>query len=152
MDDFLRKIYKLFRLKVKFALVSLVATSFDLLFYSLFVLVILAADGTPASPREMTVVTFVGAFCGMLINFFLQKRFVFDLKRKVSTAFILAVCVSLVGILLNTGIVGFFSKIDWFTAEEWRKILPKLFATGTVFFYNFYMKRLVFEGRVFAVD
>lgn len=152
MDDFLHKVFKLFQLKIKFAMVSLVATGFDFLLYGLFVLIIFPADGTPTTREEMIAITLCGAFCGMLINFFLQKRFVFDLKRKVSTAFILAICVSLGGIALNAGIVAWLSNFAWFLSSDFHKLLPKIIATGTVFLYNFYLKRLVFEGRVFEVD
>jgi len=152
MNEFLRKIFILFRLKLKFAAVSLVATAFDIGFYSTFIFFILPADGTEATSTEMTVIAAIGSFCGMLINFFLQKRFVFDLQRKVSTAFIMAICVSLVGVFLNASIVAFLSKYEFFMQSGLYKILPKIIATGIVFFYNFYLKRYVFEKRVFSVD
>lgn len=152
MNEFLRKIFILFKLKLKFAAVSLVATAFDIGFYSTFILLIFPADGTEATDTEMTLAAAGGSLCGMLINFFLQKRFVFDLQRKISIAFILAICVSLVGVSLNTGIVALLSKYEFFMQSGLYQILPKIIATGIVFFYNFYMKRYVFEKRFFSVD
>ncbi len=152
MNGFLRKIFILFKLKLKFAAVSLVATVFDFAFYSTFILLIFPLDGTEATRTEMITITAIGSFIGMLINFFLQKRFVFDLQRTVSTAFILALCVSLVGVSINTGIVAWLSQYAFFVQDGLFKILPKIIATGTVFFYNFYMKRFVFEKRFFSVD
>ena len=152
MQEVIRKIFILFKLKLKFAAVSLVATGFHFVFYSLFVLVIFPADGTPATSKEITIITAIGAFIGMLINFFMQKRFVFDLQRTVSSAFILALMVSLVGIAINTGIVAWLTKYSFFMQSGLHKLLPQLIATGTVFFYNFYLKRFIFEKRFFSVD
>ena len=152
MNEFLRKIFILFKLKLKFAAVSLVATSFDFLFYSTFVLLIFPLDGTDATRTEMITVTAIGGCIAVLINFFLQKRFVFDLKRKVSTTFILALCISLLGIVANTGIVAWLSKYAFFVQDGFYRILPKIIATGIVFFPNFYMRRFVFEKRFFSID
>ncbi len=155
MSEFLRKIFILFKLKLKFATVSLAATTFDIVFYSTFILYIFPMDGTDATAAEIKYTAAIGAFIGMLINFFLQKRFVFDLNRKISTAFTLALCVSLIGIFINTNIVTWLSQYTLFMQDGLYglyKILPKLIATGIVFFYNFYMKRFIFEKRFFSVD
>ena len=152
MNATLRKAIILFKLKLKFATVSLAATAFDFLFYSFFVLLILPDDGSPSTRQKIIIVTAVGAFIGMLINFFMQKRFVFDLQRKVSVALMLAIGVSLGGVFLNTSIVAFLSDYDFFLQSKFHKILPKITATGLVFFYNFYLKRYVFEKRFFSVD
>lgn len=152
MSEFLRKIFILFKLKLKFAAVSLVATSFDFLFYSTFILTIFPLDGTEATRKEMIVITAISGCIAVLINFFLQKRLVFNLKRKVSTTFILAMCLSLLGIVANTIIVAWLSKYDFFVQGGFYKVLPKIIATGVVFIPNFYLRRFVFEKRFFSID
>ena len=152
MYEFFQKIFILFKLKLKFAAVSLVATSFDFLFYSTFVLLICPLDGTAATRKEMIVITAVSASLAVLINFFLQKRFVFDLQRKVSITFILALCLSSLVIVANIVIVAWLSKYAFFLQTEFYKLLPKIIATVVIFFPNFYLRRFVFEKRFFSVD
>jgi putative flippase GtrA len=85
----------------------------------------------------------------MIVNFFLQKRFVFALQRKVHTAFILAIVVSLGGIALGTLIIWALNHWPFFQVHQY---ITKLCATGLVFFYNFYLKRFVFEKRFLSFD
>ncbi|MEZ5056632.1 MAG: GtrA family protein [Saprospiraceae bacterium] len=80
----------------------------------------------------------------VVINFTLQKKYIFDLQRRVRTAFILSVLVSLGGLLLSTGIIYFLTRDSFFMENQ---IITKLIATGLVFFYNFYLKRFVFEKK-----
>jgi putative flippase GtrA len=122
-------------LKTKFALSSLVATLVD---YSIYLFLVY----TVFSP---TISNIISASCGMVINFLLQKKYVFELKRKVLTAFQLSVLVSVGGIAISTFIVTFLSDINFFNTHQY---ITKLLATGIVFFYNFYLKRFVFEKRL----
>lgn len=82
----------------------------------------------------------------VIINFTLQKRFIFTLERKVKTAFILSLLVSVGGLILSTGIIFVLTRQAFFMEHQ---IITKLIATGLVFFYNFYFKRFVFEKRFF---
>lgn len=135
MNKLFLQFKKLFFLKIKFATTSLVATTVDVgLFYIL----------THFFDTESVPATLIAASCGMVINFFMQKRFVFALKRGLYTAFTLSMLVSLSGVGLDVLIVWFLSRFPFFQAYV---ILPKLIAKGIIFFYNFYLKRFVFEGR-----
>ncbi|MGB0840548.1 MAG: GtrA family protein, partial [Chitinophagales bacterium] len=97
----------------------------------------------------------VSAFLGMVINFILQKQFIFILRRKLRTAFLISFVTSIIGISISTAIVYAFTKnnILFYPFDqvplivENYQFLVKLFATGIVFFYNFYMKRFAFEKR-----
>lgn len=80
----------------------------------------------------------------MLTNFMLQKRFLFSLNRKLSSAFILSMIFSLVGLGLNTAVVAGLSRIPFFYEFQ---IIAKIMASGAIFFYNYYTKRLAFERR-----
>lgn len=134
IKDIRTKLKDLFLLKAKFAMTSAVATTLDYVVY-------LSLVNRVFSPALSNVISYS---CGMVLNFILQKRFVFDLQRSVSKAFMLSMLVSLGGMGLSTLIVSSLSKIDFF---DTRQYITKIIATGMVFFYNFYLKRYVFEKR-----
>lgn len=129
-----QKLKSLFLLKAKFAMTSAVATTLDYVVYLLLVNRVF----TPA------VSNIISYSCGMVLNFMLQKRFVFDLQRSVSKAFGLSMLVSLGGMGLSTLIVSSLSRVEFF---DTRQYITKIIATGIVFFYNFYLKRYVFEKK-----
>lgn len=134
------KIYKLFLLKAKFAASSLVATSVNVGLYMLLVKWVLM------NPVPSEVISYSVA---VIINFILQKQFVFTLKRKLSHAFIFSMLVSVGGLIISTAIIYFLNLQAFFQENQ---LLTKLTAVGIVFFYNFYFKRYVFEKRFFKVD
>ena len=139
MDTFWKQVRKLLALKAKFALSGLVATSVD---YGLYMLLV----ERMLSPVASNVVSYSFA---VVINFLMQKRFVFQLKGSANRAFVLSMIVSGVGLLLSTALVYGLTKIAFL---DQRQYLLKLIATGIIFFYNFYMKRYVFERRLIEVD
>lgn len=139
MDGILLKLKKLFLLKVRFAMTSSVATLID---YGLYIALVY----TVFTPVPSNIIS---ASCGMLVNFFLQKKFVFDLQRKVYHAFFMAIAVSLGGIALGTTIIWGLNHWPFFQVHQY---VTKLCATGLVFFYNFYLKRYVFEKRFVSFD
>jgi putative flippase GtrA len=143
MNSFWYKVRKLFLLKLRFALTSSVATIID---YGIYLALVYTLF-------EPAISNLISASCGLLVNFFLQKKYVFSLNRKLSHAFFMAVGVSLGGIGLGTLIIWGLTSIPvYIISEDITKIAVKLIATGLVFFYNFYMKRFVFEKRFFKVD
>ncbi len=131
------KLLRLITLKMKFAMTSGLATAVD---YSVYIGLVHYFF----SPVVSNVISYS---CGMVINFLLQKKFVFSLQRSVSQAFMLSLLVSLGGLLLSTGIIYLLNKIIMLTNYQF---IIKLIATGIVFFYNFYFKRFVFEKRFFS--
>nr|WP_256534338.1 GtrA family protein [Lewinella sp. JB7] len=92
-------------------------------------------------PLPATVVAYSSS---VVLNFFLQRYFVFELRRSLRSAFALSMLVSLGGLLLDASIVYGLHYFPLFGSREW---LIKGVATGVVFFYNYYGKRRVFEGR-----
>lgn len=134
MENFLAKAKELVWMKAKFAVTGSIATVVDTtLFYFLEKYVM---DAVPAN--------IISYSCGMVVNFILHKRFIFDLQRKVSTAFILSLAVSLGGMAISTLIIYILSQYPFFQEIP---IVAKLISTGVVFFYNFYLKRYVFEKK-----
>jgi putative flippase GtrA len=122
----------LLRLKLRFAMTSVVATAVD---YTLYLILV----DRVFEPVVANVVSFSTA---VLVNFTLQKRFVFALRRKTWVVFVLAILVSIGGLILSTGIIAGLNQSAFFRGRQY---LTKLVATGIVFFYNFYLKRFAFE-------
>jgi putative flippase GtrA len=125
---------KLFILKAKFASSSAVATVVD---YTLYIVLV-------KNLFSPVVSHIISASTGMLINFFLQKRYIFQLNRKVSHAFIMSIGVSIGGILLGSLFIYLLNKIAFFADNQY---ITKLLVTGAIFFYNFYFKRYSFEKK-----
>jgi len=125
---------QLFVLKAKYATTSAIATALEYVMFGL-----LKYQGFAGTYAHI-----ISYACGMVLNFLLQKRFIFDLKRSLSTAFLMAMMVSLGGMALSTGIFVTLTQWEWFHQNDY---VAKMIATGIVFFYNFYLKRFVFEKK-----
>ena len=128
------KLWGLFQMKARFAMTGAVATTVDYVIYLLLA-------GKVFSPVVSNIISYS---CGMVINFLLQKRFVFSLKGSAYKAFALSLMVSLGGMALSTGIIYVLTQKAFFNEHQY---ITKLCATGVVFFYNFYLKRYVFERK-----
>lgn len=126
---------KLFLLKGKYATTSLVATLFEYGLYSLFVYALILGK------TKAHIVSFAMA---MVVNFLLQRFFVFKLNRPVLKVFMMAMMVSLGGLLLSSFI---FTSLLRFSFFEYHHYLAKIMASGTTFLYNFYLKRFSFEKK-----
>lgn len=125
---------ELFLLKFKFALTSLVATVID---YGLYMILVYQSF-TPV------IANTIAYTIAVIINFTLQKKFVFSMEREAKRVFLLAVGVSVVGLGLSNLIIWKLTQYSFFMDYQF---LTKLIATGLVFFWNFYMKRFVFEKK-----
>lgn len=126
-------IWKHFLLQVKFALSGAVATSVDYVFYLLLV-------HNLFKPAPSNVIS---CSLSMYINFLLQRKYVFKLKGSISKTFIISIIVSIGGLLLSTCIVYGLTQSTYYLERQY---FTKLIATGTIFFYNFYLKRYIFES------
>ena len=118
----------------KFGASSVVATGADILLFT-FVF----TQFLPVFESEI-----LSGFIGMLINFVLQKRFVFHLQRNQYLAFFMSVGFSLFGLFLGGFLIQSLVKIELLATYL---ILPKLIVTGFKFFFNYYTKRWVFEKK-----
>ena len=122
--------------KVKFATTSAFATAID---YGIFLGLVYATTTLPY------IANIISYSISMIINFLLQKKFIFSLERKLHYTFLLSVTFSLLGLVLSTSLIYFFSLNSFLNAHQY---LTKLLVTGIVFFYNFYLKRFAFEKRM----
>ena len=129
-----RKVWVFGREKLPFALTGLVATGIN---YGLYLLLV----DRYLPPLPATLIAYSSS---VVLNFFLQRYFVFELRRSLRSAFALSMLVSVGGLLLDAAIVYGLHYFPLFGDREW---LIKGVATGGVFFYNYYGKRRVFEGR-----
>ena len=118
----------------KFGASSVVATGADILLFT-FVF----TQFLPVFESEI-----LSGFIGMLINFVLQKRFVFHLQRNQYLAFFMSVGFSLFGLFLGGFLIQSLVKIELLATYL---ILPKLILTGFKFFFNYFTKRWVFEKK-----
>lgn len=118
----------------KFGASSVVATGADILLFT-FVF----TQFLPVFESEI-----LSGFIGMLINFVLQKRFVFHLQRNQYLAFFMSVGFSLFGLFLGGFLIQSLVKIELLATYL---ILPKLIVTGFKFFFNYFTKRWVFEKK-----
>jgi putative flippase GtrA len=128
------KLWKLFLLKAKFAASGAVATSVDYFLYLFLV-------GRDMAPVTANLISYS---CAVVLNFIMQKRFVFKLQGSSKRAFLLSVLVSIGGLGLSTAIIYGLTQFAFFNEQQY---VTKLIATGLVFFYNFYLKRYVFERK-----
>lgn len=95
---------------------------------------------------EPVVANTISFSIAVVINFVLQKAVVFSVKRSAKRIFLLAILVSVGGLILSNGIILALSSQPFFAERQY---LTKLITTGVVFFYNFYLKRYAFEKRFF---
>jgi len=130
----LKSLLELFKLKLQFGFASLLATGID---YTVFLLLIgLDFDAVKAH--------YVSASLGMLVNFLVQNQYVFLRERALLTTFLLSMTVSVIGIVLGGFLMGWIQQFPFWNAHLY---LAKIVVTGLIFFYNFYLKRFVFEKR-----
>ena len=119
--------------KLKFAATSSAATAVDYLLYLLLVYIIIK------TPYLSNIVSYSVA---VLVNFYLQRRFIFDLKRKVHHAFMWSMFFSFLGLLLSTTLIYVLSLNPFLCVHQY---ITKFIVTGILFFYNFYTKQFAFE-------
>jgi putative flippase GtrA len=120
--------------QAKFLTSSVIATGVDYLLYLL--LHWLWFDPVTAHSISYPI--------AVVVNFYLQKRFIFDLKRKAHHAFAISMLFSVIGWGLGVAMMWGLVKLP--VLSDW-PILAKIIVTGVLFFFNFYTKRYAFEGR-----
>lgn len=130
---------KLFILKAKYATASATATAVDYLLY--FILLQFGLEKRWAN--------FISYPVGVVINFMLQKKYIFSMTRGLRKTFLLAMLVSAGGWAMNATLFAFFMEIPFLNKYHW---FAKILVNGIIFFYNFYGKRYVFEKRFFGED
>ena len=120
----------------KFATSSAVASVVDLVLFT-FVL-------TKIFNLEIFTAEIIAGFVGMVINFILQKRFVFYLQRNLYVAFSLSIGFSLIALFLGGFAIKYLVTIPIFSSYL---IIPKVMVMGSKFFFNYLTKRWVFEKK-----
>lgn len=134
-----QKIKDLIFLKLKFAMTSSVATLIDYGLYNLCVYFIF-----PHLEKKATYAQLIAYSIAVIFNFTLQKRFVFSMERDLSQTFMLAIGISIGGLILSTILITYLVQYPFFDEYQY---ITKLLVTGIFFFYNFYLKRYAFEKK-----
>ncbi len=129
------KIKKLIQMKLRYAMGGGIATSVDYMIYFS-----LADRILPPVYSQM-----IAYSVSVVVNFLFQKKFVFKLNRSTKSAFGLSMLVSMGGLILSTSILYLLLNLHPFLRAH--QIFPKVMTSGIVFFYNFYLKRYVFEKK-----
>ncbi len=118
---------------IKFLTTSILATGVDFLLYTGLLFIF-----TPV------VAHFFSATTGMILNFILQRKFVFNVTRGLKSSFLLSLLFSVGGIFLGAGIIYFLMKLAFFAEHP---LIAKMIAIGVVFFYNYETKKIAFGDR-----
>ena len=139
MKALIENIRRLSFAQAKFFTSSVIATAVD---YALFFLL----DWTLFDPVTAHAISYPIA---VVVNFYLQKRFIFSLKRSPRSAFAISMVFSVIGWGLGVAMIWFLLKIPLLAAWP---VLAKIIVTAVLFFFNFYTKRFAFERRFFAAD
>jgi len=129
-----QKIANLLMMKARFAMTGAFATGVDYVIY-------LSLVNRVFSPVVSNLIAYP---CGVLVNFVLHRRFVFHMKGKPARTFLFSILVSAGGMGLSTLLIYALSQVTFFSEHQ---PVTKLVSASVVFFYNFYLKRFVFEGR-----
>lgn len=83
-------------------------------------------------------------FAGMLVNYRLQKTFIFKARRKEVYVLALSVMFSFAGLCLGSLLIHYLMRIKIFTSNPY---LAKVFVTVILFLYNYFTKQYAFERK-----
>ena len=123
---------------LKFFGSSVIATGADLLLYSGLICVL-----TP------TISNIISAGVGLLINFTLQHKFVFNPSNPIFKSFILSLIFSLCGLSFGTSLIYLFTN---YTFLKEIPIIAKIITIGIIFFYNYFTRKFAFGHKEDKVD
>ena len=122
--------------KIKFAATSSIATLVD---YGLYISL------TMLIHTSETIAHGISYSVAMILNFLLQRKFIFASKRKTSAILAMSVMFSLIGWLLSQAIFNLLIfSIPFFRSYD---LVAKIITTASIFLYNFYTKRFSFERK-----
>lgn len=134
-----KRLRKLLLLKLRFATTGAIAAVVDTVLYLILVNRVFV-------PLWANIISYS---VGILLNFVLHWKYVFDPKRNIYAVFGLSLLVSMGSLALNTAIVYYLQDVELLQGNQ---TIIKLIATGIVFFYNFFFKRFAFEKRFLPKD
>lgn len=133
--SFKRRVTTLGNSVFRFGVISLLATAVDfILFRFLFIRYF--------SPFYAELCS---AFIGMVINFFMQKRFVFVRKRKVEYAFVLSILFSFAVMYFGALFIKLLYTYPFLAKHP---SIAKLIVIGSKFVVNYVSKKWVFEKQI----
>ena len=126
--------HELIAKKSRFLMTSGFVTALDYVCYLLLVAYVF-------SPVIANIVSYTVI---MILNFMLQRYFVFELERPIKRTFALAMLISTGGLVISTVMIYALDQYEYLSD---RQFVLKAIVTATLFFYNFYLKRFAFERK-----
>tara|TARA_Y100000591_G_scaffold330407_1_gene361343 strand:- start:6173 stop:6550 length:378 start_codon:yes stop_codon:yes gene_type:complete len=79
--------------------------------------------------------------CGWVVNFSIQRKYVFKSKKKINATIRLGILFSSLGLLFSSGILYGLNLFPFFLNRQY---LSKLIVTGILTIYNFFTTRYIF--------
>lgn len=155
MSNLRDQIKKTGTLLAKFAVTGAMASVVNYAVFNLMVYLVFKIDPsgevalTTAEKTRVIISDMIAYASGVLFNYTLHKRFIFEQKRSARATFVIYILVSAGGMLLSAGLTFLLVKIPFFARFPY---IMKVFTMGLVFFYNFFSKRFAFEKRFFSVE
>ncbi|NND76833.1 MAG: GtrA family protein [Flavobacteriales bacterium] len=129
--------------KIKFAGTSGIATAVDYALVFILLNIMNITSNFEFIGIDFKLANAIGVSVGMITNFILQKKFVFDTNRNVFLVFFMTIGFSVAGFLLNQWLFDFLRDTIIFLSKH--TFITKAFVTGFMFLFNFYTKRFSFE-------
>jgi putative flippase GtrA len=123
---------------LKFFGTSSIATGVDLLLYSGLICFL-----TP------TISNIISAGVGLLINFTLQQKFVFNPSNSIFKSFVFSLIFSMGGLAFGTTLIYLFTN---YTFLRKIPIIAKIITIGIIFFYNYFTRKFAFGHKEDEVD
>ena len=127
---------------LKFGVSSGLASAIDFGVFALLTKVILVID-------NLFYVDMIAASCGMIVNFFIHKTFVFDLQRKTYAAFLMSISFSIIVMVSGAKTMEYIGEQAMVADSLLLLYAAKIGVMGVKFIINFFSKRWVFERKVF---
>jgi putative flippase GtrA len=88
-----------------------------------------------------TIANLISASAGLITNFILQKKYVFNPSNTIWKSFVLSVVFSICGLGLGTGLIYLLTN---YSALQQFPVIAKICTTGVIFFYNYFTKKIAF--------
>jgi len=115
---------------LRFLTTSAIATGIDFCIYVLFCLF-----------YYPPVANLISHSIGMIVNYTLQRRYVFHTDRSISLSFMLSLVFSGGGVLLGTVLIYCLIQIEFFNVQP---LFAKIVTIVMIFFYNYTTKKIAF--------
>lgn len=114
-----------------------VAISSFVIDFSIFQLLIIIF-GVLSSGLRISVASVIARICSSMFNYFMNKKFVFDNKKKVSASIFKYYILMLVELAISTTLVMIVYRLTFLS-----ELLSKILVDSIIFFFSFFIQRYI---------